>query len=407
MCKISVIIPVYNSSSYLEQCLDSVLGQSFMDFEVICVYDHSIDDSLEILYKYRKSDERILILENSERLGLAISRNRGAEIAKGEYIYFLDADDWIMPNALEILLEKAEQYNTDVILFNSCIVEEEEGLPLPSLSWNIEKEKFDTLMTGQEAFCSIVDNNTWTAAVWRQFWKKSFLFNNKIEFENKKSAEDWIFTTTSLLTAEKVVFINNILHTYRRHSQSGSLIHNAEIMKNFFLNYMSMLTFWMSHSFPERTNYSIKIHMERFIETIRYKNAQLTDFSPEEVLDDYIQQHLYQLITHSNRQLLLERNLDKDFVNKLKKYKYVYIYGASKYAAQMYEELTKWGVDIKGFVVTGFTDVRSMYGLSVKKLDDIDIDKESVVFVLGVSLKYHNDIIDNLRRYGFDHYMSL
>lgn len=407
MCKISVIIPVYNSSLYLKQCLDSVLKQSFTDFEVICVDNCSTDDSLKILEKYSKSDKRLVVLKNMETQGPAMTRNRGLAVAKGDFIYFLDSDDWIMPKAFEVMSEKAEQYNADVVLFDSYGDAEEVGLTLPSLNWDLEKDKYDRIMTGQEAFSCIVENNTWNSAVWRQFWRKSFLNDNKIEFENKRIAEDWIFTTISLLTAERVVFINTVLHTYRRHKKSISHSYYPEMVKDYALNYMSMLSFWMSHTFPKETNYSIKLHMDRFAEKIRNMHARCGDDNSSEMFDDLIHQHLYQLITNINRPLFLERNLDEDFVNKLKKYKHIYIYGAARYAIQMYEQLIKWNVDVQGFVVTEFTKAKSIYDLPVLKLEDAGLDNENVVFVLGVSSKNRKEIINNLELHGFKNYLSL
>lgn len=407
MCKISVIIPVYNVSLYLKQCLNSVLEQSYTDFEVICIEDCSTDDSLKILEEYSKSDERLLIIRNKENKGPSLARNRGLEMAKGEYIYFLDADDWIMPNAFEIMTGKAEQYNADVVLFDSCGDAEEVGLTLPSLCWNIDNEKYDTVMTGQEAFSSIVESNTWASSVWRQFWKKIFLYDNKLKFEDKRSAEDWIFTTISLLTAERVVFINTILHTYRRNQKSLGNSFYPEMLRDYALSYMAMLPFWMSHTFSQKTDYSIKIHMDRFAEKIRARHAQYGDDSSSKMFDDLIHQHLYQLITNTNRPLLLERNLDEDFVNKLKKYKQVYIYGAARYAIQMYEQLIKWNVDVQGFVVTGFTKAKSIYDLPVIKLKDVCLDNENVVFALGVTSKNREDVIENLERHGFKNYLTL
>ena len=407
MCKISVIIPVYNTSLYLKQCLDSVLGQSFTEFEVICLDDCSTDDSLKILYEYSKSDDRVLVLKNEEKKGPGITRNRGLETASGEYIYFLDSDDYIVPNALEVMRDKAEEHNADVVLFNAFIDAREVGLKSSSLNWNLEKKQFDTIMTGQEAFINIVEKNTWSSSVWRQFWRKSFLQNNKIEFENKTSAEDWIFTTTSLLIAQRVVFIDATLHTYVWHEQSLTTSHHADKIKNAALNYISMLAFWMSHTFPQKTNYSIKKHMDRQAEHIRTMHVQYADVFSIEMFEDLMHQHLYQLVTNTNRPFILERKLDKDFIDKLNNFELVYIYGASDYAIQMYEQLLKWDVNVQGFVVTGFSRAKSIYGLSVFKLEDICMDSDSVVFVLGVTSKNRKDIIENLERHGFHNYLSL
>lgn len=408
MCKISVIIPVYNVELYLSQCLDSVLGQSFMDIEVICVEDCSTDDSLNILYRYQENDRRIRILKNDENRGLSISRNRGLRAARGKYIYFLDSDDWLVPDALYILWKKAEYYNysLDVVLFNSKIIAEEKGLGGTSVDWGMEN-LYETVMSGQSAFCSVIEKNKWSSAVWRQFWRREFLEFNGIVFENKTRAEDWIFTTEALLNAEKVIFINNILHNYRRHKQSLSFVHDTEMLKCYAQNYMSMLRYWLSHDFSQRTNYFIKIHMDNLVQRIRNLNVQYSDVSTNEMFDELVDQHLFQLITKSNSQTFLEQDVDRSFVDSLQNYKYVYIYGASGYAIEMYEQLKLWGIDICGFVVTGYTKAQNIYGHPVYKIDDVSSDEDCTVFVLGITEKNRKDVIDYLAKHGFENYISL
>nr|MCR4662874.1 glycosyltransferase [Endomicrobiaceae bacterium] len=105
MPKVSVIVPVYNVEQYLRQCLDSIINQTFKDFECICVNDGSTDNSLTILQEYSKKDNRIKII-NQKNSGSSVSRNNGIKQALGQYVSFVDADDWITDNYLEILYNK-------------------------------------------------------------------------------------------------------------------------------------------------------------------------------------------------------------------------------------------------------------------------------------------------------------
>lgn len=102
---VSVIIPVYNASNYLVACLSSVLAQTFQSFEVICINDGSTDRSLEILQDFRKRDARIQILQRKHE-GVSSARNAGLAVARGEFIFFLDADDEILPDTLQLLIER-------------------------------------------------------------------------------------------------------------------------------------------------------------------------------------------------------------------------------------------------------------------------------------------------------------
>ena len=117
MVNVSVIIPVYNVEKYLARCLDTVLAQSFDgDFEVICVNDGSTDFSPKILEAYAKSDSRIRVI-NRVNGGLSSARNVGMSVAKGDYFLFVDSDDWISTNTIEVLYKNATENNSDIVLF--------------------------------------------------------------------------------------------------------------------------------------------------------------------------------------------------------------------------------------------------------------------------------------------------
>lgn len=113
--KISIIIPVFNQEKYLARCLDSILAQTFEDFEVVCVDDHSSDLSMEILSEYVKKDSRVVKLENPGK-GVCSARNFGIDNARGEYIGFVDSDDFIQPQMYEYLLKALTENNCDMVV---------------------------------------------------------------------------------------------------------------------------------------------------------------------------------------------------------------------------------------------------------------------------------------------------
>ncbi|MBR3628081.1 MAG: glycosyltransferase family 2 protein [Elusimicrobia bacterium] len=114
MPKISVIVPTYNVEKYLSQCLDSILNQTFKDFECICINDGSTDNSLSILQKYASKDNRIKII-NQENKGLSGARNAALKIVTGKYITFVDSDDFVSSDYLEKLINLAEKENSDIV----------------------------------------------------------------------------------------------------------------------------------------------------------------------------------------------------------------------------------------------------------------------------------------------------
>lgn len=118
--KFSIIIPIYNVEDYLSKCLDSVIEQTLMDIEIICVNDGSKDKSLNILQQYSNNDNRIRII-SKENGGLSSARNAGLKVAKGDYICFLDSDDYAEPNLCERLYTEILEYKPDIIAFGANI----------------------------------------------------------------------------------------------------------------------------------------------------------------------------------------------------------------------------------------------------------------------------------------------
>ncbi len=131
MAKVSVIIPVYNTEKYLKECLDSVINQTFNDIEIICINDGSTDGSLNILTEYATIDSRIIVI-TQENKGVSEARNNGMEKAGGEYIMFLDSDDYLYKQACEIAYNSATSNNADVGIFGHYILKGKRLKPKPA-----------------------------------------------------------------------------------------------------------------------------------------------------------------------------------------------------------------------------------------------------------------------------------
>lgn len=144
-CKVTVLVAVYNTARFLPECLGSLLGQTLQDFQVVCIDDGSTDGSLQLLRQYAARDPRIEVIALPENHGQAYARNQGLRTARGEYVCFLDSDDWLSPDALQQAVAVFEAHSdTDCVLFQVDIMHSPvERYPLPP---------FDVL-TGKEAFC--------------------------------------------------------------------------------------------------------------------------------------------------------------------------------------------------------------------------------------------------------------
>ena len=119
--KVSIVIPVYNVENYIQKCLESVINQTFKDIEIVCVNDGSTDTSLNILMSYAEKDKRIIVVDCKENGGLLVARKKGVEVATGEYLIFLDSDDYIDVNLCQFIFETTKKEDADIIQFSSAV----------------------------------------------------------------------------------------------------------------------------------------------------------------------------------------------------------------------------------------------------------------------------------------------
>jgi len=213
MPKVSVIIPVYNVEKYLRECLDSILSQTFKDFEVICVDDGSTDASVDILREYADNDDRFIILKQANQ-GAAVARNYGMSIAKGKYLLFLDSDDVFSEMLLEKSVAKAEFFDADITIFKAM------SFDTTSKIKAVMKDGITKFRLGQQKTFSHNDVsdkifNSFLIPAWNKLFKKSFVFNNKILFQEIKRYNDLFFTNKALTLATKIILLDEVLLFYR------------------------------------------------------------------------------------------------------------------------------------------------------------------------------------------------
>ena len=184
-CKISVIIPVWNVEEYLSDCLESILVQKEYVYEIICIDDYSHDSSGQILRDYQKYYPDLITIISQHHIGLSAARNRGLKIARGEYIYFMDSDDILKPNAFERMLNVLENKKLDVLFFsfeNFCLEKKLQSQYADRINSIKRMYSFSMVKTGKEAFCEFNKTKEYYVLVWAQFFKRSFLEEHKIFF---------------------------------------------------------------------------------------------------------------------------------------------------------------------------------------------------------------------------------
>lgn len=212
MPKISIIVPVYNTSKYLRKCLDSIFSQTYRDFELIAINDCSTDDSLDILIEYKRLHSNMRIINNEINMGAGVSRNKGIDISCGEYIMFIDSDDYIVLDTLEEAYKCAINNSSDLVRYDFNRV--------------IGKKQFGYRVLDKELKCkykniSITDGNyifEENTGPCNKLFSRKLIGNTR--FVEGILFEDAPFTIANLFDAENIVYLNKIMYKYRFNPKS-------------------------------------------------------------------------------------------------------------------------------------------------------------------------------------------
>lgn len=219
---ISVIMPCYNTEQYVEETLQSVLDQSFKDYEIICLNDGSTDATLEILSRYQKSYPNIRVI-TSENHGVAYQRNTGVQCAQGKYIYYMDSDDLLKENCLETLYQYAEADNLDVIYFEADSFYEtkeiEEAFP-QFLALYHRHKVYDGVYDGRNLYIQMENAGDIKMSVGLQFTRRQFLIENNIKFGTERYFEDNLYTVQVMLKARRARCVKDNLYLRRVRANS-------------------------------------------------------------------------------------------------------------------------------------------------------------------------------------------
>lgn len=213
--QISIIVPVYNKEKYLRDCVDSILQQTYKDFELILVDDGSKDSSWNIIKEYADKEERVVPI-HQENAGVSAARNAGLDSAQGKWICFVDADDYLPKDGIQILVEHGEKSNADIVNANATRVEDDKQFKI----FNFNNE--------------IVKGNIYPRLVhfapWAQLFKRSIIEEHHLRYvKGLAYSEDNVFILNYSLYASSIEFVNDSVYNYRINQDSA--IQNKDYKK--------------------------------------------------------------------------------------------------------------------------------------------------------------------------------
>lgn len=293
---ISVIVPVYNVEPYLRQCLDSIVNQTYPNIEILIVDDGSPDHCGEICDEYAEKDSRIIVI-HQENAGLSAARNAALDIARGEYIMFVDSDDWVEPTFCEKALEMVLEYQVETVWFGyrvhylDKIEERRTGLPRLFDSSEIIKHLV------------LCDDASLNIGIWNKIYHRRLF--EKLRFPLGLIYED-VEIICQIIHLTKSIFVSNeVSYNYRKRNGSITSIENKKNIRNiidYFIIYHKRLSFLLHH-YPDLLEHEI-IVLARFV---IFRIGILNGNTPEEAQT----RKMMKEFLYTNKSFILSRTNDK------------------------------------------------------------------------------------------------
>lgn len=406
MPKVTVIIPVYKTEKYLPECMDSVLGQTLKDIEIIAVDDHSPDRCGEILDQYAAADSRVRVFHLEVNSTQGYGRNLGLDNAEGKYVYFLDSDDMLAKNALEVLYAKAEELELDGIFFDAEVIFENEALEkkFKAFPGTMKAEYEDRVFEGVDFYNQLITNDDWTCYVQKQFWKRSFLIENEVRSPVRSAHEDEVFAFEAILLAKRIYHLPEKFFIRRfRENSVMTVPASPDDFYGYLVCFYEMTLFLNKHGL--KTEYTdINLGRMYFLTQDLYRRLKDQYDLKQWLLRPEIR-NLFELYESS-------RDVNEAYFRKyisacleeVEKHRKVWIYGAGLIGTRVYQALAANKIAIEGFLVTGREgNPHGLFGRPITPIDEFDPAGEDVIVVVGVSVGYRPEIEEILDKRGIPH----
>lgn len=388
----SVIVSIYNKRDYLEKCINSILNSTLKSIEVICIDDCSNDGSRELLHSIGKTDSRIVILQNEINYGVAYARNRGVSKANGKYIAFVDADDYLEPDALEKYFKFMEHNSAEMCFIKFLI---ENGVAESGIV-----HSYSDIYEGLKLLDKFVDNNDFFLYACGVIYQRSFLQNNKLLFSDLKTGEGGLFVLEALLLAKRVIVSDYKGYHYYINETSVNKSKNA--MQSAIVGQIYQLIF-MEKKFMENENsHEIKHFLEWYIRKNIGGIINLTLENEKTVKDNLPSEYdrfIFELLKgeYLSKNIELTDNERQIILDKKK----LYLYGAGYETLNAIKLCNELGIEILGIFVTSTSNNMSvMYGYRIQEFNVARIKDFTVPFMITAHKKHQREIEEKLKNNG-------
>ena len=393
---VSVIVTVYNIERYIGECLDSLLDQEEINYEVICVDDASTDRSYEILCDYQQRDSRIKVIHNSQNMGLSSARNVGFKEAVGEFLYNIDGDDLLKQGALKRLYSCAVENELDLLGFSAVsFFDDDEMRKYGSENEYVRKGNYLDVKPGPELFAELIDNNDRASSnMVLYFYNREFFErNNLYGIEGLRYADDSMFAM--YMAAKRAMCITDQL--YMRRYRSVSVVTSP--MKKYYMEsmivlFLEELRIWQNSNLNSELNKKIEKYFNMRQDSIRsFYNKFRNDGSEtillnQNVMAKYFYKYFIEEVPLHNECLSIEE------INNLKNTENVILYGAGYIANEVAKVLEYNGIDNYEVVVTDTSsNPKRFRGRIVSGIKDNEYNEERTAVVVAISKKNFDSVM--------------
>lgn len=422
--KVSIVIPVYNTEKFLEECLDSVLNQTIEEIEIVCVDDGSTDGSGRILDTYALQDSRLTVIHKTNA-GYGHAVNRGIEASTGEYIGIVEPDDYIKPAMYDELYQIAKKNDLDLI---SSDYEKFTGEGKKIF-------KYASITKEANMYCQVIEPKRNKEIFKGDFLNQAGLFKRELIEQNEirhnetpgAAFQDRGFCFLTLVYAKRVLLLNKAFYCYRQDNIQSSIANkrNVECVLGEY-GYLYELIKKMGKSLMDFS----KEFCYKAYASYRYTFIRCADdlkvfflYKVKQELEKWIENEMFcvedfpeqwrqemQVIMESPEEFYKQYNyLSEEIHELIKMYDDIVIYGAGVVGKRIYDEM--YDEDKKkvfGFAVTNkYENQESYKGIQIREIEAYEKYKNKMAFVVGVTEKYRNEIVNNLKEKGFEYILIL
>ena len=399
---ISIIVPVYNVEKWIEDCLQSIEEQSFGDFEMICLDDCSTDGSWSIVERYASLDPRIKLYRNDRNRGLSYTRNRGMSLASGKYILFVDSDDMIVSDTLDVVFDRAEKDQSDIVFFDYRHLFEGDVYRWQKADY-INYNGLYGIYNGKKLFTKLEKEKRFEVPACFKLYRKDFLVDKGLVYYEKILQEDSLFSFLCMMEAERVSCVDRELYIYRK--RPGGITNTEDELRaqSFFLVFCEVIKYWNSHSLDAETSEAVRLYANKLF-TFYIVRRDNNIRNMELPFGSDAEKFVYELFSSMKGNSIMLSKADWERIAQSEE---IYIYGAGKIGREMFCELANRRKEVCAFIVSAIQDdVRTCLGKKIIPINEFEYDDNKTI-IIAVSGMYKEEIIHELERRNYNNYLTI